>query len=104
MYKFAVGDEVTILDKEAITRTLDSENKLENCIFMDQMEHYCGKSYKVLKIVKNVYHYGTNKLIKSRGPIYILGDLLCDGKVGIFEQICDKCCYLLWHENWLKKI
>jgi hypothetical protein len=103
MYKFAVGEVVTVLSKELIAQSLDSENKTESCIFMDQMEKYCGQNYKILKTVKNSFNYGNRKLIGSRGPIYILDNLMCDGEVGLFDHLCDKSCYLLWHQDWLKK-
>lgn len=103
MYKFAVGEEVRVLEKETIIQTLDSEHKFENCLVMDQMWKYCGKNYKVLKIVKNFINNRNKKLIMSRSPIYILENLLCDGN-DLFEHICDKSCYLLWHQNWLTKI
>ncbi len=103
MYEFTIGEKVTVLSKELIAQTLDSEKKLDNCLFMEQMEKYCGQSHMVLKVVKNAYDFGKRKLIMNPNPIYILENLMCDGKVDIYEQVCDKSCFLLWHQSWLKK-
>jgi hypothetical protein len=104
VYKFSIGEEVKVLSKENIALNLDSENQVEGCCFMDQMWQYCGNHFKVSKIVRNIFNYENKKLLRCKSPIYILEGLFCDGDSGLFGQVCDKSCHLLWHQNWLGKI
>lgn len=98
---FAVGDNVKVLEKEKIAQTLDSDNKLDGCLFMDKMRKFCGQEFKVINVVKHIYY---KKMFKTRAPLYMLEGLMCNGSVGAFDHSCDRSCYLLWHENWLESI
>jgi hypothetical protein len=98
--RFGIGDNVRVASKEMINGTLDSEKKLEGCLFMNQMYQYCGHEFTITQIVTKVY---MDKLLKLRTPFYILEGLRCDGIVESFEHQCDRTCNLLWHEAWLEK-
>lgn len=98
--KFPVNTTVRICSKEMIERTLNSENKLDGCLFMDQMAKYAGQEFKVLKFITNIYH---KRMIRSDAPLYILEGLFCDGIVASFKNRCDRTCNFLWHEKWLEK-
>ena len=54
--KFAVDEMVKILPKEKITKTLNSEHKLDGCLFMDKMSEYCGREFKVVKAMGHFYN------------------------------------------------
>ena len=102
---FYVGRIVKVLSKERIMQTLDSQNMLDGCLFMDQMWQYCGQIFKVKIFVKNIYF---EKMLTPRAPIYIIHDLnnrqdlRCEGKVPFFEERCGRSCNLVWHEKWLE--
>lgn len=98
---FAIGENVRVLKKEKIAQTLNSDNKLDGCLFMSQMWKFCGQEFKVINIVSHIYY---KKMLKTRAPIYMLEGLICDGSTGVFDHSCDRNCYLLWHENWLESI
>jgi len=66
------------------------------------MYGYCGNTSKILKSVRNVFDEAENRMYEARPTLYILEDLICDGKVHEFEHSCDHSCYLLWHEDWLE--
>lgn len=100
MPQFSVGEIVRVLPRERIIESLDLDNKLRGCLFMDQMYNYCGKEFKIIKVVKN-YYLGT--MLKSRFPLYILDGLICNGNNELFNHKCDRCCTFLWHEEWLEK-
>jgi len=102
-HKYVEGDIVSILKRDEILATLDSCGKHEGCLMMEQMWQYCGKSFKVIKVVNNFFDEYQYKMYKVRPPLYILEGLICDGIVESFEHRCDRSCYLLWHEEWLDK-
>jgi len=101
--KFSIGDNVRVRSKEEILRNLSPINKLEGCLMMDQMWQFCGKGFKILKVVNNFFDEYQYKMYKVRSPLYILEGLICDGVVKSFEHGCDRSCYILWHEDWLEK-
>lgn len=101
--KYSVGDVVTIRSKEDVVETINPLNKKDGCLFMEQMWNYCGKNFRILKIVKNYFDEYRFKMFKVEPPLYILKDLICDGLVESLEHGCDRSCYFLWHEDWLEK-
>lgn len=99
--KFAIGENVRVLKKEKISQTLNLDNKLDGCLFMDQMWQFCGQEFKVINVVKHIYY---KKMLKIRAPLYMLEGMICNGSVGAFDLSCDRKCYFLWHENWLENM
>ena len=49
--KFSVGEIVRVRAREEISQSLDTLGRLEGCLMMDQMWEYCGKSFKILKVI-----------------------------------------------------
>lgn len=98
--KFHVGETVCVRSKEKILQSLDAFNKRAGCLFMNQMWDFCGKEFKVLKVVINLFDEYRFKMYKARSPLYILNNVICNGVLEDFNQRCDRSCYLLWHEDW----
>jgi hypothetical protein len=98
--KFAIGENVNVLKEEKIAQTLDSENKLDGCLFMKQMWKFCGQEFKIINLVKHIYE---KKMLKTRASLYMLEGLVCDGSVDVFDHPCDRKCHFLWHEHWLER-
>jgi len=101
--KLKAGDIVIVRPAESIRRSLDNFNKVDGCLFMNQMWEYCGQEYKALKVVNNFFDEYQDKMYKTRSPLYILDGIICDGIADEFQHRCDRSCYLLWHEEWLEK-
>ncbi len=102
MPKLSVGDSVRIRAKDEISQTLDSQGTCDGCVLMDQMWNLCGGTFQVLKTVTNFFDEFKFKMYKSRAPLYILDGVICDGERTSFDTRCDRSCYLLWHEDWLR--
>lgn len=101
--KLKAGDIVRVRPAESIRRSLDNFNKVDGCLFMNQMWEYCGQEYKVLKVANNFFDEYRYKRYKTRAPLCILDGIICNGIADEFEHRCDRSCYLLWHEKWLEK-
>lgn len=102
-HKFHVRDFVRVRSKEEISENLDPMNKLNGCLFMNQMWEFCGKEFKIVKVVKNFFDEHQCKIYQVSAPLYILDGVICDGKIESFKHTCDHSCYLLWHEDWIMK-
>lgn len=97
------GDVVKIRSREEILQTLDENNSLEGCYFMDEMWQYCGTQQRVLKRVNYFYDEGNFKMRKARNTVLLEG-LHCSGKISNYKQKCDRHCLFFWREEWLDKI
>ncbi len=102
--KFSAGEMVRAKSRDTIVKSIDSANKLDGCLFMEQMWDYCGNTYKILKVGSSFFNEHQHRTFRPRSPFYILEDLVCEGRVNHFPFKCDHSCFLLWHENWLEKI
>lgn len=96
------GDVVRVRSKEETQRTLDDEDKLDGCLFMNEMWDYCGTQQKVLKRVEYFYDEGTSEMRRMRNTVLLEG-LHCSGSL-IWKQKCDKHCLFFWKEDWLEKV
>ncbi|MBN2099416.1 MAG: hypothetical protein JW753_07455 [Dehalococcoidia bacterium] len=104
VHKFAVGESVRVKDGERISESVQPANKRDGCLFMDQMWGYCGKTYKVSKVVDFFHSERKRENFRPRSPLYILEGLICEGKMSHFPFPCDRACPILWHEDWLDKV
>ncbi|RJP96274.1 MAG: hypothetical protein C4518_00385 [Desulfobacteraceae bacterium] len=99
--QFKIGDVVTVRSQSEITLTLNDNNRHEGCLFMKQMWGYCGKSFSILKVVRNLFDEKRCRMHLATIPVYILDGVICNGEVPSFEYPCDHSCYFLWHQDWL---
>jgi CRISPR/Cas system endoribonuclease Cas6 (RAMP superfamily) len=102
--KFNAGEMVRVKQRDKIISSIDSKNNtLEGCLFSEQMWTYCGNKYNILKVVDNIFNEHRQKTFKTNSPLYILENLVCEGKENDYPHKCDHSCFLLWHEEWLEK-
>jgi hypothetical protein len=95
-----VGDMVEIRTEKEIVATLKG-SRYRGLSFMPEMLKYCGKKYKVLKRIENYIVEGNiNKKVKPKNTV-ILEGVFCDGS---WHGGCDRTCYCLWREKWLRRI
>ena len=97
------GDKIRVRSKEQIMQTLDKENKLEGCYFMEDMWKYCGTEQKVLKRINYFYDERGAEYYKAYNTV-ILEGIFCSGKLANLMPKCDRNCFLFWREEWLEKI
>jgi hypothetical protein len=102
--QFNAGDMVRVKSRDDILKSLDSTNKLDGCLFMDQMWNYCGSTYKISRVVNSYFNEQLKRTFSPKAPLYILENLYCAGKIDHFPHQCDHGCLIFWHERWLEKI
>jgi hypothetical protein len=97
----AFGDTVEILSELNIRKSLDNKNKLKGLGFMPEMGKYCGRQFRVLKIVSRIKIESTGELRILKNPVIILEGVYCDGE---FHDSCERLCFLFWRKEWLTKV
>ena len=102
--KFREGDVVRVRSKSDVLSSVDTPNKFLESLFVDQILDYCGKQFKVYKILYHYFDEHKYRMFKVIEPLYILDGLICYGEDDMFEVKCNRSCYLFLHETWLEKV
>ena len=98
---FRVGDIVTVRSVDRIKGLVNALSRRDGCLFMPQMFRYCGRNFRIVKVVKNVFDEGTLKMNTLKSPMYLLEGVICEGEYDGFRNRCDRTCHMFWHEDWL---
>jgi len=94
------GEFVEVKSEKVILSTLNGA-KYKGLSFMPEMLKFCGNKYIVLKRVEKYLVEGKQtRSIKPKNTV-ILGGVFCDGS---WHGGCDRTCYCLWREKWLKRV
>jgi hypothetical protein len=94
------GEIVEVKSKKEILATLDSRGRNRGLEFNLEMLKYCGGRYKVLKRLDRMINEQTGKMRQIANTV-LLEDVTCDGKA---SGGCQRTCYCLWREIWLKRV
>jgi hypothetical protein len=94
------GDWVEVLSEEEIKATLDEQGRYRGLRFMPEMRKFCGQRLKVFKPVKNMLMESNGEMRQMKIPTVYLEGAYCDGE---FHGGCDRSCFLLWREGWLRR-
>jgi hypothetical protein len=95
------GDWVEVRSVKEIFATLDAQGKLKGLRFTPEMVKFCGKQYRVYKILSKIILEATGELRKIKTPTVLLEGSFCDGSA---HADCDRSCFNFWREQWLKRI
>jgi hypothetical protein len=99
-----VGDVVQIKSLEEILQTLDVNMKNKGLMFTKELIPYCGKTSKVIKVVKKSVYDVNGEMIYFPTNCILLEDVICTGTISDKRLFCQKSCYPFWREIWLRKI
>ena len=93
------GDWVEVKQLEDILTTLDGNGKTFGLFFTNEMKLHCGKRYRVFKRVNSIFNEFTGEQRKVRNTV-LLDQVYCRGE-GLG---CDRACFHMWREVWLRRI
>jgi hypothetical protein len=93
------GDIVQVLSEVEIRRTLDDTGRHRGLFFMPDMGQYCGRQMRVFKPVQRIILEATGESRRVKNTVLLEGSI-CNG-VGMR---CDRACFHLWREVWLKRV
>ncbi len=94
------GELVKVKSREEILATLDSKGRNRGLLFSPEMLRYCGKRYRVLRRLDKMINEQTGEMRQIANTI-LLERVTCDGKA---HGGCQRTCYCLWREIWLKRV
>lgn len=94
------GDLVEVKSKAEILQTLDSIGRNRGLGFTPDMFIYCRSKYRVQDRVDKMINEKTGKVRKIANTV-ILEGVTCEGKA---SGGCQRTCYCLWREIWLRKV
>ncbi|MEM5853662.1 MAG: hypothetical protein QW228_04810 [Candidatus Aenigmatarchaeota archaeon] len=94
------GEIVEVKSKEDILETLDFKGRNRGLEFMPEMLKFCGKRFRVLKRVGKITVDATGEIVLMPNTV-ILEGVYCDGTA---HKGCQRTCFFLWKEIWLKRV
>jgi hypothetical protein len=97
---FEDGELVWVRSRQEVDSTLDPFKELKGCAFLSDMYQYCDTQQRVLKSMHYFIDERDYKRKKVRGVILLEG-VICNGTPAF--GACDRCCFLFWREEWLRK-
>ncbi len=97
------GDLVRVRTAEYIRTTLDGGGAYRGCGFGSGMFQYCGKEFRVVKVVARFFDEGRGRMLKSRNLV-LLDGVHCDGASSPDTLGCDRMCFYFWRTEWLEKV
>jgi hypothetical protein len=95
------GEWVEVRSIDEISLTLDKNGKYKGLKFMTEMEKFCGKKFKVFKIVKKIKLEEMGEIRKLKTPSIFLESVYCDGER---HERCGRSCFHFFKEAWVKRI
>lgn len=102
-FRYQPGDTVRVRSGEAVTKSIDGLSKKDGCLFMAGMWRYCGTNARIIKSVRFAYDEHLGEMCRTRVPLYVLDNAICDGPSEDAGSRCDRSCFFLWHEDWLER-
>jgi hypothetical protein len=94
------GDWVEVESAKEIFATLDGRGKHKGLNFSQEMMKFCGKRFKVFRVLDKICMETTGELRRMKTPTVMLEGVICDGS---FHGGCTRSCFHFWREEWLQR-
>jgi hypothetical protein len=96
-----VGEVVEVRSRDEILATLDQRGELESLPFMPEMLQFCGRRFRVDKlVVKLCDTINWTGIYRMDHAVHLAG-VRCDGQA---HGGCQAGCLIYWKEAWLKRV
>lgn len=95
------GDIVRVKSRQEIETTLDAAGTLDGLPFMGEMEAYCGKTFRVHRIVDKINDMRHKTGLRRMRNALTLAGVRCSGS---HHGGCEAECQILWKDSWLTKL
>jgi hypothetical protein len=100
----SAGTKVQVLSHSEILSTLDEEGKCDGLSWMPAMALFCGEQLYVRRRLRAIYDEGARRMLSIKKGRYLLDNAICDGKGVFVQEGCDRCCFFIWSEKWLRRL
>lgn len=96
--RYRTGDWVRVKSADEIRATLDGEDKLRGLLFLDSQWSYCGRTYRVDRVLRRLRD--DERRFCSISRTVALAGVTCDGVDGTGG--CGRSCSLYFRDEWLE--
>ncbi len=96
--RFREGDWVRVKSAEEIRATLDAGDKLRGLLFMEAQWGYCGRTYRVDRVLRRLLDRGRH--FRTIARTVALDGVTCEGLDG--TSGCGRACSLYFRDEWLE--
>jgi hypothetical protein len=96
--RYGAGDWVRVGDAREIRTMLDSGGKTRGLLFTDEQWSYCGRTFRVAKVVRRMLD--NRWRMSPIASAVILDRVTCDGLKGTGG--CGRSCALIFKDEWLE--
>jgi hypothetical protein len=98
------GDYVRVKSQSEIEQTLDKHSRNRGLSFdTEEMAPYCGKIFRVKKIVKKIIHEPSGKMLTLKYPCITLEGVVCNAEYARCRLNCPRQIPAYWREFWLER-
>ena len=98
------GDLVQVRSPDEIARTLDARGLNRGLSFDREMLPYCGRTFRVHDVVKQIIDDRTGRMIRMKRACIILEGVACSGERTAGCWFCPRAIYPYWREAWLRRV
>jgi hypothetical protein len=97
------GELVRVKSYAEILTTLDGANKNRGLYFDAEEVPYCGKTFRVRSLVRQILDEKTGRMLRLKGNNVILEGVYCKGWYSDRRMFCPRAIYSIWREAWLER-
>lgn len=95
------GDIVQVKSRQQIMETLDASGACEGLPFMQEMESFCGKTFRVHRRIDKINDMRNKTGLRRMRNAVTLTEVRCTGAA---HGGCQAECQILWKDGWLAKV
>jgi hypothetical protein len=101
----SAGDYVRIKSQSEIEKTLNKHSRNRGLFFdWEEMAPYCGKVFRVKKVVKKIIDEPSGKMITMKHPCIMLDGVVCNAEYVSCRLNCPRQIPSYWREIWLERV
>lgn len=98
------GELVRVKSKEEILRTIDVRQLNRGLSFDVEMTPYCGKVFRVRRIVRQILDELTGEMMHMGQPCIVLEGVVCGSRYSECRLMCPRAITPYWREIWLERV
>jgi hypothetical protein len=98
------GEWVRVKSYKEILATLDANNRNRGLYFDAEMVPYCGRTFRVLRLVNRIVEEKTGRMTEFKNPCIMLEGAVCEAQYSECRLFCPRAIYSYWRDIWLERV
>lgn len=96
--RYAVGEWVQVLEREAIKQTLDARSRMKGLVFLPYQWAFCGGVFRVQKVMQRIVD--DKGIFRAVSKTILLEGVDCGGAHG--TEGCGRHCPIMFRDEWVR--